>query len=76
MGITGNDYDESEMSRALIEQSGEVVATVTAEKLDTVAPFVVAPIEALTHIVTEEQVLDEKLASYQAMGIQIIKAAK
>ena len=76
MGITGNDYDECEMSRALIEQSGEVVATVTAEKLDTVAPFVVSPIEALTHIVTEDQVPDEKLRSYQSMGIQIIKAAK
>ena len=75
VGITGNNYDEGEMSRALIEQSGEVVATVTMEKLGTVAPFVVAPIEAITHIVTENQVLDDKLAPYQTMGIQIIKAA-
>ncbi len=67
-------YEEVELVRALIEQSGEVVATLTADKLGAIAPYIVAPARNITHIVTEKHVPDEVLAPYQALGIQIVRA--
>jgi DeoR/GlpR family transcriptional regulator of sugar metabolism len=72
-GITINSYGEMEIIRTIINQSGEVVTAVTADKLGTVAPFVVAPIEHLTHLITEGQVADEMLAPYRSLGIQVSK---
>jgi DeoR/GlpR family transcriptional regulator of sugar metabolism len=74
VGITSTLYEEVDLVRALIEQSGEVVATLTADKLGAIAPFTVAPAENITYIVTENHITDEMLAPYQALGIQIIRA--
>ncbi len=74
VGYTTNEYDDIAITRALIEQSGEAVATVTAAKLGTLAPFVVAPLDQITHIVTEKHVSDEDLAPYIAQGIQVTRA--
>ena len=63
------------MARTLIQQSGEVVATVTAEKLGTIAPFIVAPIDKITHIITEKQVADEVLAPYILQGVRVLKTS-
>lgn len=73
-GYTINAYEEVAMAQMLIAQSGEVVATITADKLGTSAPFVVSPIDKITHIITENQVSDDTLAPYRAQGIQILKA--
>ncbi len=63
-----------ELVRALIEQSGEVIATLTADKLGAIAPFFVASADNITHIVTEKSVPEEQLAPYRALGIQIVRA--
>jgi DeoR/GlpR family transcriptional regulator of sugar metabolism len=57
----------------MIENSAEVVALVSSDKLGTVAPFVLAPVEALTHLVTESSVADERLVPYQERGIIILR---
>jgi DeoR/GlpR family transcriptional regulator of sugar metabolism len=74
VGYSVNNYEEVTMARTLIQQSGEVVATVTAEKLGTIAPFIAAPIDKITHIITEKQVADEALAPYILQGVQVVKA--
>ena len=58
---------------AMMEGAADVVAPATANKLGTVAPFVVAPTSALTHLVTETGVSEETLASYRALGLTIIQ---
>jgi DeoR/GlpR family transcriptional regulator of sugar metabolism len=73
-GVTANLYEETSLSHAIIEQSGDIVATVTANKLDTVAPFLVSSIDEITHIITESQVTDVRLAPYRARGIRFLKA--
>ena len=73
VGITTNVYEEVAMAWALIAQSGEVVVTVTANKLGTLAPFLVSPIDEITHIVTDPAT-DDALIPYQVQGIQVIKA--
>jgi len=74
VGFTTNMYEEVEIDRACIEQSGEVVATVTADKLGTTSSFVVCPMDKITHIVTEASVEDEALAPYEALGVQVLRA--
>lgn len=73
VGITANVYEEVVLTRTLIEQSGEVVATATAEKLGSVAPFTVASIDQITHIITEKKVADDRLNPYKSHGIKILK---
>lgn len=74
VGITTNLYDEVLVDRMLIEQSGMVAAAVTADKLGTIAPFNVAAVDSLTHIITEGQTADANLLPYRSLGIQVIKA--
>ncbi len=74
VGITSTLYEEVELVRALIEQSGEVIATLTADKLGAIAPFFVAPAENITYIVTEKTVSEEVLDPYRLLGIQIVRA--
>lgn len=72
VGITTNTYEEVAMDRAIIEQSGDVVATMTADKLGTIASFIVYPIEKITHIVTESSIDNEVISLYESLGTQVI----
>ena len=73
VGITSNLYEDVLLDRVLIEQSGEVAAVVTADKLGTAAPFHVSAVDSLTYIITEKQASDEKIQPYKSLGIQIIR---
>jgi DeoR/GlpR family transcriptional regulator of sugar metabolism len=73
-GISVPDLEEAYVKRAMVAGAAEVVALASAEKLGTVAPYTVGPIDDLTHIVTEREVPEEMLALYRAHGITIICA--
>jgi DeoR/GlpR family transcriptional regulator of sugar metabolism len=73
-GISVPDLEEAHVKRAMIANAAEVVALVSAEKLGTAAPFIVGPIQELTHIITEREIPNEALRPYQAQGITIIYA--
>jgi DeoR/GlpR family transcriptional regulator of sugar metabolism len=72
LGIGVHDYDEAPVKRAMIEGAAQVIAVAAADKLDTVAPFHVAPIAELTHLVTEHDVPDVVLARYRDHGIEVL----
>ena len=74
LGVTTVSYEEAAMKRLMIHNSADVIAPTTAEKLGTAAPFVVADIDTVSHIVTEASVSDKMLEPYQSLGIHIIKA--
>ncbi|MBI1277836.1 MAG: DeoR family transcriptional regulator [Anaerolineaceae bacterium] len=73
-GITDFSYEEAQLKRIMIENSASVVALASADKLGTVAPFVLAPIASLTHLVTESGVTDDVLLPFSQSGIIMIKA--
>jgi DeoR/GlpR family transcriptional regulator of sugar metabolism len=73
-GITDFSYEEAQLKRLMIQNSASVIALASADKLGTVAPFVLGPLNALTHLVTEASVNDTELKSYLDIGIAIIKA--
>jgi DeoR/GlpR family transcriptional regulator of sugar metabolism len=58
----------------MIANAAEVVAVSSAGKIGSAAPYVVAPIEELTYLVTEESVNADQIASYTALGIEVVLA--
>ncbi|MBA3945534.1 MAG: DeoR/GlpR transcriptional regulator [Herpetosiphonaceae bacterium] len=74
VGLSVLDYEEAAVKRVMIEVSADVVVPTPAAKLGTVAPFVVAPAAALTHLVTEASVSEETLAPYRALGLTVVRA--
>jgi DeoR/GlpR family transcriptional regulator of sugar metabolism len=74
VGISIPDYEETQVKRQMIRSSAEVVALASPEKLGTAAPFMVAPLAELTHIVTERSVAEATLAPYRALGITVVQA--
>jgi DeoR/GlpR family transcriptional regulator of sugar metabolism len=72
LGITVPDHDEAHVKRAMVEASAEVIALATADKLQTAAPWVVAPLSDLSHLVTDAG--EELTADYAAAGVSVIRA--
>ncbi len=68
------DYEEAYIKQAMISSSEQVAALASPEKLNTASPYIVAPLSALTHLVTDRSVPPTLLAPYQAAGVQIIQA--
>jgi DeoR/GlpR family transcriptional regulator of sugar metabolism len=73
-GISEGYPDEAELRRVLLERADRVVGLATSEKLGTVAPFRVAPADALTHLATERDAPAELLAPLSELGVEIVRA--
>ncbi len=73
LGVSIPVYEESLIKRIMVDNSAEVAALVTVDKLGTGAPYSVAPISDLTYIITEPDAPDEVLAPYADKGITIMK---
>jgi len=74
VGITVMDLEESYVKRQMIANAAEVVAVSSADKLGSAAPYVVAPLDDLTYLVTERSVPAEQLANYSALGVEVVLA--
>lgn len=74
IGVSTTNLEEAYVKRAMIQSAAEVVALTSAEKLDTAAPYLVASLSSLTHLVTEKHVSGFTLAPYERAGITIIRA--
>ena len=74
IGITVLELEEAYVKRAMIANAAEVIAVSAADKLGSAAPYIVAPLDELTHLVTEESVTDEQAAPYEALGIEVVRA--
>jgi DeoR/GlpR family transcriptional regulator of sugar metabolism len=73
-GISILVHDETFVKQAMIAGASRVVAVTTAEKLGTVAPYIVAPVAALTDLVTERSAAEATLAPLRAAGIDVLAA--
>lgn len=74
IGVTVPDIEERHVKAAMIDGAAEVYALADADKLGTEMPFVVAPLEAVTHLVTDDSAGDDALAPYRACGIEVVRA--
>jgi DeoR/GlpR family transcriptional regulator of sugar metabolism len=73
-GISILVHEEVFVKQAMIAGSARVVAVTTAEKLGTVAPYIIAPASALTDLVTERSAPEAMLEPLRAAGINILTA--
>lgn len=71
LGVTARDQEEAEVDRAMVAAAADVIALATAEKLGTASPWVVAPIDALTHLVTDDGAAADE---YAAAGVTVVRA--
>src|SRR5206468_2355189 len=53
VGVTALDHDEALVKRAVVESAAEVLALATADKLRSAAPYVVASLADLDHVVSD-----------------------
>jgi DeoR/GlpR family transcriptional regulator of sugar metabolism len=74
IGITTTELEESYVKRAMIANAAEVVAVSAADKLGSAAPYVIAPLEELTYVVTEDGASPEQLAGFRAAGVEVVLA--
>jgi DeoR/GlpR family transcriptional regulator of sugar metabolism len=74
IGVTTEDLEERHVKAAMIEGAAEVVALADHDKLGTAMPVVVAPLRAITQLVTDADVEEERLAPYRALGIDVLLA--
>lgn len=74
LGLTGLDYEEAQLKSLMIRRASETAALLTADKLGTAAPYKVAEVGELTHLVTEASVPDEVLAPYRRSGVSVVRA--
>jgi DeoR/GlpR family transcriptional regulator of sugar metabolism len=72
LGVTVTDHDEAHVKRAMVEASAEVIALATGDKLRSAAPWVVAPLADVTHLVTDAG--EDLTADYAAAGVSVVHA--
>jgi len=72
LGVTGPDYEESEVKRAMVESSREIIALSTLEKLGTAEAYYVCPTNQLTTIITDQPDNLDVFEVYKSMGIKMV----
>lgn len=75
IGVTTDDLEERHVKAAMIAGAGEVVALADHDTLGTAMSFVVAPLAAVTHLVTDAPGDAAALAPYEALGIEVLSVA-
>jgi DeoR/GlpR family transcriptional regulator of sugar metabolism len=74
IGVTTADLEERHVKAAMIDGAAEVVALADHDKLGTAMPMVVAPLTAVTRLVTDAEADAGALAPYRAAGIEVLLA--
>lgn len=73
LGVTCAELDEVHVKRAMVECAAEVVALATADKLDSAAAHVVAPVSALTRLLVTEGLQEERMSRYAGLGPELVR---
>lgn len=73
-GITTGDYEEGCVKRAISAVSLRTVLLASPEKLDTAAPFRIAPLTQVNCIIVNADADAALLAPYRELGIDIVLA--
>lgn len=55
-GLRATHFEDSEFKRALVARSNVVAAPITTDKLETTAPFEIAPFDQIDHLLLEKKV--------------------
>lgn len=72
IGVTVPNYEESEVKKTMVENSGQVIALSLLEKLGTAEPYFVCPASTLDSIITDVSPEEPKLQAYKEHDLNIL----
>lgn len=72
IGVTGLNYEDSQIKKAMVETSKHIIALSTFEKLDTAENYYICAANELNTIITDIDPKEGNLQRYQEAGIEII----
>lgn len=72
LGITEIDWDETQVKRAMMESSHEVISMVIKEKIDTTQPYIIGDTRRVSTLVTSLDKHAPLLLLYHSLGIEIL----
>lgn len=70
-GVTGLNYDDSQVKKAMVDTSKQIIALATVEKLGTTEPYYITSTSDLDIIVTDVEPTDQLLKAYKEAGIRL-----
>jgi len=70
-GITGISYDDSQVKKAMVETSKQIIALATLEKLGTTEPYYITSMNDIDIIITDIDPEDKSLSLYRDAGIRM-----
>ena len=73
-GLSTGDLEEATMKRCISQQAAETIVLASSEKLDKVSPYTICPLQAASTLVASRAITEEQIATYQAVGIQVLRA--
>jgi DeoR/GlpR family transcriptional regulator of sugar metabolism len=71
IGVTAFDPAEAEVKRAMARQSTRLVVAATSDKIATIAPFQVAPADAVDHLVILHGADLQTVAAFERLGTSV-----
>jgi DeoR/GlpR family transcriptional regulator of sugar metabolism len=71
-GVTDNDWEVVQVKKAMVESARKVICVTISEKINSLMPFHVCPVEDLDMLITELPPDDPLLESYRQRGIEIL----
>lgn len=74
-GMSVLELEEVYVKQAMLKASAEAIALVTADKFGTVASYVFAPVQQLTHLVTDKEASPKLLSPYKKLGLTVLGVA-
>lgn len=72
LGLTGIDYEDSQVKRMMVERSKHVIALSTLEKIGTAEHYEICSSSAIDTIITDIDPSHPDLVPYREAGIEII----
>ena len=70
-GVTGINYEDCQVKKAMVETSKEIIALATVEKLGTTEPYYITSMSDIDIIITDIDPNDENLKAYKEAGIKL-----
>jgi DeoR/GlpR family transcriptional regulator of sugar metabolism len=74
IGLTTGDFEEAVIKRALSEAAADTFVLASSEKLNAASPYAIAPLDAVSGIITERAADAAALRPFQRLKIPIIRA--
>ncbi len=73
-GLSTGDFEEAAIKRHIAACSAETVTLLTADKLDAASPHAIMSASALSCMIVQDGIPEERLTPYRALGVTVIEA--